>query len=93
MHGAPQLPKNVIVAEGPAKIVNGKVRVFACTRDQDSKAALGSLETIARLHESTPEDDKEQELIRKWRIQALQQNTEALGVDYLEQQLQPSLLY
>ena len=43
---------------------------------------MGVAEQIAQLIAPTEQDIKEQDLIRHWRLKALQANTEALGRDY-----------
>ena len=64
---APDLPAHVIVAEGAAKIVDGKVKLFVCTDGNDEDAVLDTHEVIAELYESTKEDEALQKDIRDWR--------------------------
>ena len=64
VHGAPSLPAHVRVAEGPAKIVDGKVKLFVCTNGHDEDAVLDTHETIAELCETTKEDASLQKEIR-----------------------------
>ena len=72
---------SVRIAEGPARIVDGKVRIFACTEGRE-KVSLGVVERIAQLATPTEEDIKEQDMIRWWRMKSLKSNTEALGPNY-----------
>ena len=58
------LPAHVIVAEGPAKIVDGKVKLFVCTNGSDEEAVLDTHETIAELCETTKADASQQKDIR-----------------------------
>ena len=73
------------VAEGPAKIVNGKVKLFVCTDGNDEDAVLDTHEVIAELHEATSKDKELQEEIRNWRFSMLGTNTQALGADYISE--------
>ena len=50
------LPSHVRVAEGPAKIIDGKVKLFACIDGHDEEASLGTNEIIAELSERTEAD-------------------------------------
>eukprot|EP00959_Pyramimonas_sp_CCMP1952_P092381 1933845-Pyramimonas_sp.AAC.1 len=79
VRGAPHLPAEVVVAEGPAKIQDGRVKVFVSTRTPDAEVALGTFETIAELHEPTEADREDQRTIRSWRVNALRRNSEAFG--------------
>ena len=72
---------SVRIAEGPAKIVDGRVRIYACTEGQEN-VSLGVAEHVAVLTTPSDEDIKEQEMIRRWRLKALKSNAEALGCDY-----------
>ena len=69
------------IAEGPAKIRDGKVRIFACTEGQES-VAFGVYEPVAHLVAPTDKDFQAQKEIRNWRLKALKSNTEALGREY-----------
>ena len=46
------------MAEGRAKIENGKVKLFICTDGNDEDAVLDTHEVIAELHEATDADKK-----------------------------------
>ena len=52
VRGALGLPAHVRVAEGPAKIIDGKVKLFICTDGNDEEAVLDTHEAIAELHET-----------------------------------------
>ena len=47
VHGAQGLPAHVRVAEGHAKIIDGRVKFFVCTDGQDEDAVLDAHEVIA----------------------------------------------
>ena len=47
VRGAQGLPAHVRVAEGPAKIVDGKVKLFVCTDGNDAEVVLDTHEVIA----------------------------------------------
>ena len=79
--GASSMHPSLRVAEGPAKIRNGKVKVYACTEGQE-KVTLGVQELIAQLAAPTEEDVALQKMIRGWRMKSLRENTEALGREY-----------
>ena len=85
VRGAQGLPANVRVAEGPAKIRNGKVKLFVCTDSPDEDVVLDTHEVIAELCEPTPEEIKIQEDIRAWRLHSLVSNAQALGTEYISE--------
>lgn len=71
-----------LVAEGPAKFKDGKVRIRGTTRTMDH-VNLPPNEVIAELRTPTPNDRKEKRLLRKARAKALVNNLQALGSGHL----------
>ena len=88
--GARGLPSHVMVAEGPAKIVDGKVKLFVCTNNPDEEVVLDTHEVLAELSEPTEEDLKFQSDIRAWRFETLVRNTQALGTEYISELVEHS---
>ena len=85
VRGAQGLPAHVRVAKGPAKIRDGKVKLFVCTDSQDEDVVLDTHEVIAELCEPTAVDKKIQEDIRAWRLHSLVSNAQALGTEYISE--------
>ena len=88
VRGAQGLPAHVRVAEGPAKIIDGKVKLFVCTDGNDEEAVLDTHEVIAELHETTQKDKELQEEIRNWRFSMLVTNKQALGAEYISEMVE-----
>ena len=67
-----------MLAEGPARIEDGKVRVMVAAEGR-SAVRVGALTALAVLQPPTDEDLFEQELLAKVRAQAAQRDAEAVG--------------
>ena len=72
----PDCPANLLVAEGPAKVENGRVKVFLATRDGEA-LQLSPFTRIATLRQSGAEDRELQALLQEARDGALRADLEA----------------
>ena len=75
---AKRMRSGLVVAEGPARMEKGKVKVYLTT-EGDEPVRLRPMERVAELMETKEEDLEEQRLLRAGRMEAFVKDSAALG--------------
>ena len=74
----------MVIAEGPARIRDRRVRIDLITRSKAQGALLTPYDVVAVLRQPTDEDMKEQRLLKKQRARQWVNHVQALGKEYIQ---------